>query len=782
MSITIKLSVHQLVDFLLRKGDIDDRIFNSDTMEEGSKIHRNFQKKQNSDYISEVDLKTTIKFGIYDIILHGRADGVILDNPVTIDEIKSTNSSLIDFNDTNEEWHLGQAECYAYMYAKIHNLEKINIRLTYISQNNRKQLFKYFEYNFCDLEIKVSNLISQYIDFYEIVNNKKKSKEKSIKSLVFPFSLRKGQSEIIKNSEQTIINKDCKFIEASTGLGKTISVIFGALKGSLKSKTDKMFFLCAKNSGFKSANDCLEKLRDTGLQILSCEIIAKEKMCANKNHGCLPECNPDVCPFARDYYTKLSKIFSKIILENENFNSDKIRQIALENSICPFELSLDISLYCDFIICDYNYVFNPISYLKRFFDELDYKYTKFLMIDEAHNLVDRSRDMYSTSLNYKNYLVAKKDYSKIKTKSFKSVIEKLDEDFELFSQFQSDEDNLLLEKIDEYFIDHLNKFKTAIKDYQQKHPKFKIKWSKEFSLEVHKFLTIYDFLDDNYRIYFNRETKDDFNIVLKCIDASIYLKDRVDNCEGTILFSGTLTPIDYYKKMIFGNTEYNSIELVSPFEKNNLKILVNSKISTKYKDRQYTLDQVIENIDNFVSYRKGNYIVYVPSFEYLRMIKFRYKNNNVNIIYQDESMKNNEKNEFLSKFVENPSKTTLGVCVLGGSFSEGIDLVSDRLIGVVIVGVGLPSVNFENNLIKEYYSNNGLDGYTFAYVNPGINKVMQAVGRLIRGENDRGVALLIDERYAYKTYEFLFKNNWQNNKFINSANDLKKELNSFYKE
>ena len=782
MSKIIKLSVHQLVDFLLRKGDIDDRIYNSETMEEGSKIHRNFQSKQKDNYLSEIDLKTSIKYGFYEIILHGRADGVILEDPVVIDEIKSTNSALIDFNDKNEEWHLGQAECYAYMYSKIHNLKRINIRLTYISQNNRKHFAKLFEYNFNELEIKILHLIERYIDFYEIIEEKKKVKENSIKSLVFPFSLRKGQSEIIKVSEESIIDENCRFIEASTGLGKTISVIFGALKGSLKAKTDKLFFLCAKNSGFKSANDCLNKLRENGLSITSCEIIAKEKMCLNKNHGCLPECNPDVCPFAMDYYTKLSNVFKKIICENDCFNSERIKEIADQYGMCPFELSLDISLYCDFITCDYNYVFNPISYLKRFFDELDYKYSKYLMIDEAHNLLDRSRDMFSTSISYKGYKKAKKDYEKIKTKSMKETLKILDEDFELFNKFQSDSENLVLETIDQNFIEHLQKFKISFQEYQKKHPKFKIKYSKEFSLDVHKFLTIYEFLDDNYRIYFNRDAIDNFSIVFKCIDASRYLKDRIDNCEGTVLFSGTLTPIDYYKRILLGSDEYDSIELISPFEKSNLEILVNSNISTKYKDRINTLDDVIENINSFVSYKKGNYIIYVPSFEYLRLLKFRLSNSRFKVIYQDELMSNDDKSNFLNMFKPNPSETTIGICVLGGSFSEGIDLVADRLIGVVIVGVGLPSVNFDNNLIKEYYSNNGLDGYTFAYVNPGINKVMQAVGRLIRGENDRGVALLIDERYSYKTYKFLFDEKWGNHKFINSNDSLLKELNSFYKE
>ena len=782
MSVLLKLSVHQLVDFLLRKGDIDDRIFNSETMEEGTKIHRSFQLKQKKDYISEVDLKTTIKYGVYDVVLHGRTDGIILENPITIDEIKSTNSSLIEFNDENEEWHLGQAECYAYMYAKIHNLQKINIRLTYISQSNKKCFYKFFEFTFDELEIKVTNLIIRYINFYEIIQEKKKEKEASIKSLVFPFSLRKGQSEIIKTSEKTIIDKKCRFFEASTGLGKTISVIFGVLKGSLKVKTDKLFFLCAKNSGFKSANDCLNELRDNGLKITSCEIIAKEKMCSNKNHGCLPECNPDVCPFAKDYYTKLNAIFARILNEYDNFDSDTILKIANSNKICPFELSLDISLYCDFIICDYNYIFHPVSYLKRFFEGVDYKYSKFLMIDEAHNLIDRSRDMFTASLSYKSFLKAKKDYEKIKTKSLKNIIEKLDNDFELFNNFQSETENLPLETIDRSFINHLEKFKNETKDYQKKHPKFKIKWSKDFSLEVHKFLTIYEFLDDNYRIYFKRETLDNFIIFLRCIDASRYIRSKVESCDGTILFSGTLTPINYYKKSLLGNDECESIELLSPFEKNNLEVLVNPYISTRYKDRLKTLDSVIKNINTFVTRKIGNYIIYVPSFEYLRLIKSRFANSKISIFFQDELMNNNDKSNFLNRFKPNPTTTMVGVCVLGGSFGEGIDLVADRLIGVVVVGVGLPSISFDNNLIKDYYSNNGLDGYTFAYVNPGINKIMQAVGRLIRSEKDRGIALLIDERYAYKEYDYLFRNIWKNNKFIKSIEALEKEIDSFYKD
>ena len=777
MNNIIDISVHQLVDFLLRKGDLDDRIFNTGTMEEGSKIHRSFQKKQGEDYISEVDLKTTLKVGDYVINLHGRADGIIISKTITIEEIKSTNTSIFEFNETNEEWHLGQAECYAYMYCKEKNLTNIDIKLTYISQISHKSFSKVFNYSFSLLEDKINEYLSKYLDFYSMIDKQTRMRNSSIKSLVFPFSLRKGQSEIIKDSESSIKTKQNLFIEASTGLGKTISIVFGVLKGLVKTDVNKLFFLTAKNSGFKSADDCLKILRDDGLFIRSCEIIAKEKMCINKNHNC----NPDDCPFAVDYFTKRNSILLDTLCKYQRFDSYTILKIASDNQICPFEFSLDLSLYCDFIVADYNYVFNPISYLKRFFDTLDYKSNNFLMVDEAHNLIDRSREMYSSSICYQEFLRMYNAYSKIKSKSIKDDLKQLSQDFDLFDKFEVDENNVLLEKLDDEFLKHLNEFQTCIRDYKKRHPKFKCEDGKDFELAVFKFLTIYDYFGDNYRIYYKKDGSD-FSIVLKCVDASPYINQRVAMTNGAIFFSGTLTPISYYMKGILGNDEYKTLELTSPFDSNNLKLLVNSNISIRYKNRTNTLMDVIKYINQFVDKKIGNYIVYVPSFEYLYMLKDNFSNNKINLIFQEGSMDKIDKENFLNCFKSNPKKTTLGVCVLGGSFSEGIDLVSDRLIGVIIVGVGLPSISFDNYLIKDYYDKKDINGYTFAYVNPGINKVMQAVGRLIRSENDRGIALLIDDRYKTKTYKELFEVSWKNNKFINSLDTLEKELNSFYKQ
>src|SRR5574344_324719 len=722
----ISLSVHQLVDFLLRKGDIDDRIFNNETMEEGSELHRSFQKKQDSNYLSEVDLKTTIIYEDYEINLHGRADGVILGDKVIIDEIKSTNSSLEEFNEKNEGWHLGQAECYAYMYCREHNVDNVEVSLTYISQINHTIFRKYFDYNYAVLESKILDYIRRYFDFFNLVEEKILEKDKSIKKLVFPFSLRKGQSEIIKFSQETIEKKDYRFLEASTGLGKTISIVFGALKGSLKAKTDKIFFLAAKNSGFKSASDCLKILRNSGLELTSVELLAKEKMCINKNHNC----NPDDCPFARDYYDKINRILVNTLINEKELTSDKIISIGRNNFVCPFELSLDLSLYCDFIIMDYNYLFNRISYLRRFFDVPEATYNNFLIVDEAHNLVDRSRDMYSASINYFEFKTAKKSYKNVRSKAISTILNKLSEDFDLFNSFESDNDNILLETLDKDFVDHLNKYQETIRKYKKDHPKYKNLENKEFGLNVFKFLTMYEFFADCYRIFVKKDG-DNFSINLFCVDASRFLLELMPKVNGAIFFSGTLTPINYYEKAIFGRDDFTNLLVSSPFNKDNLLVLYDKSISIRYKDREKSLYGVIDRINTFISSKIGNYIVYVPSFAYLKMLKDVYINENVNVYYQNGEMTNKDKNLFLDNFKPNPKKTTLGICVLGGSFSEGIDLVDDRLIGIIVVGVGLPSISFENNLIQDYYDKNGLSGFTYAYTNPGINKVMQAVGRLI---------------------------------------------------
>lgn len=783
----IDLSVHQLVDLSLRSGSIDERVFNQGTLSEGTLIHQYYQKKQNSNYYPEISLSRIIEYRNFVINLHGRCDGLIKkdDGTFCIDEIKTTNSDLDLFYEQNKEWHLGQAICYAYIYCLNNNLDKIDISLTYISQKNKKINVKNFLFDLLKLKEEVEHYLDIYIDFLSIIDNLNIKRNESLMNLSFPFSkMRKGQPELINFCKDIIKNHNIGFIEAATGLGKTVSTIYSTIDSLIDKENDKIFYLTAKNSGFFQANNTFKALIDKGAKIKVVNILGKEKMCLCEK----TKCNPDNCIFAKDYYSKLLNILKKCLNEESIFDEDYLKKIAWDYNICPFELSLDLSLFSDYIVCDYNYCFHPISYLKRFFESPDKHYKMFFLVDEAHNLVSRSKDMYSATLNFSSLLSFKKGFKKEKSAAVKKTIKLIEEYFDEFSNFDfSDNDgnthhDILLNNIDEDFIVALKKFDEKFKKFCNDNTSFYSEECELFSREVYKFLIINDLKNKNFYLYIHKSNENDLYIKLLCIDASTFIKNILNNTNGAIFFSGTLSPLNYYEKVIVGTTNAKKLLLKSPFNIDNLNLLINTNTSILYSKRKETLNLVIDFIENFINAKVGNYLVFAPSFEYLSMLKESmpiYKDKK--LIFQSRFMKQKEKDDFIKNFKKNPKKTSVGFAVLGGSFSEGIDLAEDKLIGVVVIGIGLPSFNFENNLLKEHYDKVSQNGNEFAYINPGMNHVMQAVGRLIRSENDKGSALLIDTRYLNASYRNLFKEERNNYKKIISISDLLNYLNNFYK-
>ena len=773
----IELSVHELVDFVLRKGDIDSRSFNSMTMQEGTRIHNIYQSKQGSNYLKEYPLKGIFSYEDSLVYLSGRSDGIILEEVPIIEEIKSTNCDLNSFFKENEEWHLGQAICYGYLYAIEKGLDKVKIRLTYISQVNNDILKKNYCYKTDELLTKIHQYFDVYFQFARIIETRKNRRNESLSVLRFPFSnAREGQIELIDFTKQAIESADSRFAEASTGIGKTMATIFSTLSYLKEDKLDKVFYLCPKNTNFDNAAKALEILNKEGYLLSYTEIRARSKMCPYKLEK---TCNPDDCPLTVGYYSKLKDVLKDCLVHENLLNSEIIDKYAKKYDVCPFELSLDFSVYTDFVVCDYNYAFHPISYLRRFFEVPDKTYRIFALVDEAHNLIDRARDMFTVTFSEENYKNLKKELKGYRNPEINKILRKINQDLRLFKQFEFNDQPIILEQLDSKFIQHITKLRSEINVLETDNPKLKLKKGKDFLIDLYKFIVINDLLNDGFKIILDNKY-DNLTIKLFCIDPSSFINKSLFHFLGTLFFSATLTPIDYFQKVNLNRDGFKTISLPSPFNPNNFFLIINDNISIKYKDRDKTLEEVVKEINIFVSKKVGNYLIFVPSFEYSRKIEKYFINDN-RFVFQTATMTNKDKDEFLANFKENPQESRIGVCVISGSFAESIDLTGDRLIGVVIVGVGLPQVNFENNLVKDFYIQKEMNGYEFAYMNPGINKVLQALGRVIRTQNDKGSALIIDSRYAQSHYFSILKDRYKNYTKIKDSNGLIKALNSFYK-
>ena len=773
----LELSVHQLVDFVLRKGDIDTRVFNRSSMQEGSLLHALYQSKQGDNYLSEYPLSITMMQDGIEVFIEGRADGIIKKSKTkyVIDEIKTTVIDLEEFFTNNEAWHLGQAELYAYMFLKEKNLDDIEVRLTYISQKSHsKRLVKVYFYSEIELENRIRDYLEQYLSFYHVIEELRNKRNESLVDLKFPFSdFRKGQKDLSKYTYALASRGGRMFIEAPTGIGKTMSTLYPSIKTLPLNDKRKIFYLTAKSSGKDNAFNALNILNNEGAKLSYISVTSKEKICFCKGKAC----NPDECPYTKGYYSKIGNIIKYSILSIKNFNLEKVIRIAKEYEICPFEFELDLSLFLDVIICDYNYVFDPISYMHRYFDEDSSSHL--LLIDEAHNLVDRSRDMYSASISTSKFLEAKETLKKSSLRPLKTIMSKLNVYFKSYKEVYNQENNQI-EEINAETIKLFSKFIEVMMDVNKNHPKEVSKELLDFYLDVNRFMKILDIVNDSF-IYNVKKIKKTYELQIICLDASKYLKSITSRVNSALYFSATLTPMDYYIKTLGGVDKDAQLKLESPFPKENFLLLVAPKISVKYKNRESSYEKVKEYIHSFISSKIGNYLIFLPSYEYLERLLPLIDFDEVDIFTQQKDMLEEEKLSFIDNFKPNPTRTTLGFAILGGSFSEGIDLVSDRLIGAVVVGIGMPRINFISDKIMEFYDAHEEDGRNYAYIYPGMNKVMQAVGRVIRDEKDKGAVLLIDERYTTHQYRDLFKKEWSHYEIVLSPEEVKEEIDKFYK-
>ena len=774
----LKLSVHQLVDFVLRTGDIDNRIFNRSSMNEGTRIHAFYQSKQGVNYLSEYLLGGTFYNSGYTIFLEGRADGIIADGAFAIiDEIKSTVVELEDYHASQEAWHVGQAQCYALMYALEKNLDRVGVRLTYIHQSKDEKLIKNYVFSRAELEEKVASYLESYLAFYTIIMRRIEKRNETAGTLSFPFlNFRKGQRELAKYAYGIAKNGGTLFAEAPTGIGKTISTLYPFVRSFSDGVNEKIFYLTAKNSGKEAALQAVELMKSKGVKLSEVLVTAKDKICFCPGKAC----NPDECPFAKDYYTKIRDVLTKSLARYDAFDSSRVSRIAAAHHICPFELQLDLSLYVDVIICDYNYLFDPLVYFRRYFDN-DASHM-LALVDETHNLVDRGRDMYSASLDSASFEKARKAVRKLDHKKYKNASKRI---AKLFNELKENSPigETVLTNFDAKIIRAMEAYLLATQDINRNHHAYVDEDFRQFFLDINRFLKIYEFVDDSFTLYVTNTNDKIVKISIFCLDPSRHLARSLGQVKGRILFSATLSPHEYYVDVIGGRKEDPVLLLPSPFEADNLLLMIAPTVSIKYKNRADTYKVVAEYIENFVSHKIGNYLIYAPSHAYLaELVEHLNFPDDYDVFVQLREMDDLDKERFLERFQLNPSKTTIGIVVVGGVFGEGIDLVEDRLIGVAVIGVGLPQIGFERDLIRDYFDKRGQKGYEYAYVNPGMNRVMQAVGRVIRSEKDRGMALLIDDRFINARYRDLFKHEWSHYDVVISPEDMALSIASFWKK
>lgn len=772
----LSLSVHGLVDFLLRRGDIDNRIYNQETMMMGSKLHSAFQEKQGHSYLSEYPLKESFTREKGVIELEGRADGIIVGGafPV-IDEIKSTVAPLDEFYAEQKEWHLGQAACYALMYLHAVGGEKAGIRLTYLSQVNSDQKVVENVFSLAELEKRIGSLLDAYLAFYEAQKEHERKRNLSAVSLPFPFAqFRSGQREMAKYV-YAVANKGGSFYcEAPTGIGKTMSALYPALKAFAQGENQKIFYLTAKTSGREAAYDALSRLYEKGFAGRDSLLIAKDKLCFSPGSAC----NPDECPFAKGYYDKIKKAMEEACAAGYRFDEAHVRALAEHYALCPFELQLDLSLWSDIIIADFNYFFDPMVHLERYFDDSVDGSHFVVLIDEAHNLVERGRDMYSAFLSANALHEAKlslRSFKEVKLKKNLGKLEKILRDYDLTSRDAVSDFSELPPEIAKA-LEALQKAHLELNKHE--HPKLPDAY-KEISRECHRFSFLYENYPHEGVLYGARE-RNDYLFRFQCLDASRMLAESLQRVKARVIFSATLSPIAYYQDAISGDHNDPFLLLPSPFPKANFDLMLAPMISTRYKDRAKTYEAVASYLAAFVAGKKGNYFLYFPSYEYLDNVKSFLHFKEADVFTQERDMSDDEKSLFLSRFLSNPAKTTVGLLIIGGSFSEGVDLVEDRLIGVAVVGIGLPQLSHEKDLLRNYFDQKNGAGFDYAYRNPGMNKVMQAVGRLIRSEKDRGAALLIDDRYLHNEYRDLFARTWKNYDVVTSEEDIRANLELFY--
>lgn len=760
MSRHYQISVYELIEFCNPPTALSTIPRLPSRAQEGIAGHQLLASTRPEGYQTEVPVEFEYEWENFRLTVNGRIDGLFITaTEINIEEIKTTYLPVNDLDDLPYQLHHTQLQIYLYFIMVRNPQKKVIGRLTYLNLDTLAERSFPIAISFEEAQDNFENLAVKYLTFQKEHLNWIETRNKSLTRLKFPFpKLRPGQAELMETVTQALQSEQDLFIEAATGIGKTISVLFPVLKQlAISSTFRRIFFLTAKTAGKEILRKTLLNLTEHGLRLRSVFIGAKERVCLSPGSLC------DSCQYSANYYSKVETVLPRL-LPMELITPELIADFARQELLCPFELSLDLALQADLIICDYNYLFDPGVYLRRFFLSSGKRDSIFL-IDEAHNLVNRGREMYSAALSQNNL--------KRWTTQLETINPKLAEPGRkistIFDEYhrelkENNQQSLILSSLNPLLESALEQWSVLMEKALRRIP-LSILRDQILTIyfELIRFIRIIPLLNRDYAIYIKSE---DDNLALRIfpLNPGPLLRKRLDKGRLAIFFSATLTPHEYFRELLGGNEDALQIRLTSPFPKETRLYLHAPGIDTRYRARSSSLSQLVECIETTVRTRSGNYLAFFPSYAYLQMVFpiLRQHLNGQALVYaQLPGMTGEIKEKFLTNlFRKHTNQRKLGLAVLGGSFGEGIDLPGEQLIGVIIVGLGLPKVNEEQELIRLYFDERNSSGFYYAYLIPGLIKVIQAAGRVFRGPEDAGVVVLIDDRFGDERYQELLPPDW----------------------
>ncbi|GMR21749.1 MAG: ATP-dependent DNA helicase [Acidobacteriota bacterium] len=733
------------------------------------RAHQKVQSSRGEGYRKEVTLSHIVENDHFVLEIGGRIDGVLTREPigthaVVIEEIKTTSGDLdartaqpgsFGFAPT----HWGQLEVYAYIYALQNDLEEVDGRLTYyqLESGQTRELERHF--TIAELGEMFDELVERYLRWAKRIDDRLAERNDSIASTEFPFpAYRPGQRAMAVQVYRAIQERDRLLVRAPTGIGKTQATIFPTIKALGEDRIEKIFYLTARTTGHALAEQAVRELRTSnggGLRLKSVTLTAKDKICFNPEKAC----NGDECEFARGFYDRIDAAVEELFTQDE-FCRESLETLARVHRVCPFELSLELALWADLIVCDYNYVFDPHAYLRRFFADVGGAYA--FLVDESHNLVDRAREMYSAELRKRDVLNLHGLLERGRHRALRQSLNAINRAF-LDARERCDSAAAEPEPPEplyaplKTFVRHAESFLAAGTGKARGDPAHQALLDLYF--DVSRFLHVAERFDERYVTCYEARGRD-VRVKLFCTDPSKELSESLDKASSSVFFSATLTPMGYFRTALGCGEDAASYVLPSPFPEEHLRVLVNDRIATTYRKREQTRVTLTRLLTTFVEQKPGNYLLYFPSYEYMNAVSEEFALD-VEMLVQRPDMDEAERSAFLESFSDDSTKTLVGFAVMGGFFGEGIDLMGERLTGAAIVGVGLPGLSPERDQIRDHFDRTAGSGFDYAYVFPGMNRVLQAAGRVIRSASDRGTILLVDERFSQARYRNLLPPEWR---------------------